>query len=175
VDQFGSISQIRSQTIQPSELTGWVVTHSNLPVTDATTASSAEGLPETLTKPADIIPATSPSTTISRHVYSIKCLKDLGSTAIVSAPLSITLGPKVHSIGCLKGKVVNNSVSKPCAVEEVFEIVSKAEIDNEFDVLDGEGPSAANGAIKSAFKDAIKDANAAILSLDSAFRSAWAA
>jgi hypothetical protein len=169
-----------------------VVTRSGIPATDATAASSAEALPENTAQPAEntVQPAENPSatpisssTTVTRQVYSIEYLKALGSTAIDPASFNTTLGPKVHSIGCLKGKVINNTISKPSAIEEGFEIVSKAELDDEFDVLVDEGPSAANGAVKSAIKDAIKDANADVSSLldandvidglDNAFRADW--
>jgi hypothetical protein len=168
VDQFGNISRLRTLAIKPSELTGWVVTHSDLPIADAKTASAVKDLPENATQAAEKTSATltSPSTTVARQVCSVERPKDPGNTSATptsSSNVILTLRPKTHSVECLK--VVNNTIRKPSGIEEEFELVSKAELDDEefdvvdagdldvvndedFDVVDNEGPSTANGAIK---------------------------
>jgi hypothetical protein len=168
VDQFGNISRLRTLAIKPSELTGWMVTHSDLPIADARTASAVKDLPENANQAAEKTSATptSPSTTVTRQVHSVERPKDPGNasaTPTSSSNVILTLRPKTRSVECLK--VVNNTIRKPSGIEEEFELVSKTELDDEefdvvndeefdvaddedFDVVDNECPSTANGAIK---------------------------
>ena len=168
VDQFGNIYRLRTLAIKPSELTGWVVTHSDLPIADAKTASAVKDLPENATQAAEKTSATpnSPSTTVARQVCSAKfpkTLSDDSASLASSSNVTLTLRPKSHSVEY--SKAVGNTIRKPSGIKEEFELVSKAELDDEefdvvddeefsivddedFDVVDNEGPSTANGAIK---------------------------
>jgi hypothetical protein len=166
VDQFGVISQIRPFNVKPSEVTGWVITR-----TDPSFAAPApEHLPGKITLPAEKT-STKPTlsnTTIARRVYSIESLKTIGKTVTETLPSDITsdlpFNHKLGLIGCLKAV---SKITRKVHVEERYVIVSKAELDDEeFDVVDSEGPSARNGTVK--------DPNAiGMEELANALRSAW--
>jgi hypothetical protein len=165
VDQFGTTSHFRPHTVKPSTLTGWVITHVDTPITHATMTSTPKDMPEALTQSAEKTSATpnSSSSTIARRVYSIKHLEAIGKAVTGPRPSHATL-LKMGLIECLKplGKITRKTSD-----EERFVIVSKAELDNEdFDVVDCEGPSATNGVTK--------DPNSiGMYELASAFRSVW--
>lgn len=163
VDQSGGISQLRPYTIKPSELTGWVVTRTGPPISAATTASPPTELPKITTLP-DVKTSTnvtSSDTTVTKRTYSIEQLKTLGKTDTGPPHSHTTLSPGSCSIGCLKAF---GNASKLSGIEDGFEVVSMAELDDEeFDVVNGEGPSATNGAKKDIGMDEIA----------SAFRSVW--
>jgi len=162
-DQFGNVSRIRTQTIRPSELTGWVVTHTDPPITDTETASAAKGLPADTTQPAGKTSATpSPSSiTIARQACSIvrsEALDNASARPIIFS--NVTLTTKTYLAEA--SETVGNTMGKPSDIEGDFEVVSKAELDDDdlgvmddgsfevvddedFGVVDGEGPSAVNG------------------------------
>jgi hypothetical protein len=166
VDQFGVISQIRPFNVKPSEVTGWVVTRTDPPFA----APAPEHLPGKITLSAEKT-STNPTlsnTTIARLVYSIESLKTIGKTVTETLPSDITsdlpFNHKLGLIGCLKAI---GKITRRIRAEDRYVIVSKAELDDEeFDVVDSEGPSARNGTVK--------DPNAiGMEELANALRSAW--
>lgn len=166
VDQFGVISQIRPFNVKPSEVTGWVITRTDPPFA----APAPEHLPGKITLPAEKT-STNPTlsnTTIARRVYSIESLKTIGKTVTETLPSDITsdlpFNHKLGLIGCLKAI---GKITRKIRAEDRYLIVSKAELDDEeFDVVDSEGPSARNGTVK--------DPNAiGMEELVNALRTAW--
>jgi hypothetical protein len=166
VDQFGVISQIRPFNVKPSEVTGWVITRTDPPFA----APAPEHLPGKITLPAEKT-STNPTlsnTTIARRVYSNESLKTIGKTVTETLPSDITsdlpFNHKLGLIGCLKAI---GKITRKTRAEDRYVIVSRAELeDEEFDVVDSEGPSARNGTVK--------DPNAiGMEELANALRSAW--
>jgi len=166
VDQFGVISQIRPFNVKSSEVTGWVITRTDPPFA----APAPEHLPGKITLPAEKT-STNPTlsnTTIARRVYSIESLKTIGKTVTETLPSDITsdlpFNHKLGLIGCLKAI---GKITRKIRAEDRYLIVSKAELDDEeFDVVDSEGPSARNGTVK--------DPNAiGMEELVNALRTAW--
>lgn len=166
VDQFGVISQIRPFNVKPSEVTGWVITRTDPPFA----APAPEHLPGKITLPAEKT-STNPTlsnTTIARRVYFNESLKTIGKTVTETLPSDITsdlpFNHKLGLIGCLKAI---GKITRKIRAEDRYVIVSRAELeDEEFDVVDSEGPSARNGTVK--------DPNAiGMEELANALRSAW--
>jgi hypothetical protein len=166
VDQFGIVSQIRPFNVKPSEVTGWVITRTDPPFA----APAPEHLPGKITLPAEKT-STNPTlsnTTIARRVYSNESLKTIGKTVTETLPSDITsdlpFNHKLGLIGCLKAI---GKITRKIRAEDRYVIASRAELeDEEFDVVDSEGPSARNGTVK--------DPNAiGMEELANALRSAW--
>jgi hypothetical protein len=93
VDQFGNVSRIRPHPIKPSELTGWVITHVDPPISNASTAPAPKD--QAFATPA------SANTTATRKVYTIEHLTAIGKTGAVPPPSHATL-ITMGLTGCLK-------------------------------------------------------------------------